>query len=538
MMRKHVKALMGLMVATALVATGCTGPQQTPESPDGSAGAGGTANVYLYQEPAGVFGPLAPASGPDIQVNSLIFQGLIAADPDFELKPVLAESFTVSEDAKTFTFKLKPDLKWSDGEPLTSEDVMFTYNLMANPKSKAATASSYADVAGAKEVADGKASTVSGFSAPDEHTFVMKSAEPNYGLLAQIGQTYILPEHVLGDLPVDKVADDGYFRKPTVTSGPFTFDEFKTSQYVHVVANPEASPAPKLNDIYLKPMTSDVATAQLGNGGLDVAAVSPLDLETLKDFDDVEVQEKLGDGFVRIGLNQSKDYFKDKRVRQAFLYAVNRAELVKQVLNGKAEVQNSDFFGPEAPKDLEPYDYDPAKAKHLLKEAGWDSSQEINLMWIAGQRDRDSSATIVQNQLEKAGVKVKLQKVQAAELTESYNKKTFDMVLYGGGKYAADPWSVNVIAGCDQHYPRGGNINYYCNEEFDSVMRKANATVDEAERKKLYGDAARISNEDADLFWLFNAYGLWGVNKRLKGFEAPGAQEAPFWNPAAWSIGE
>src|SRR5690606_31944283 len=131
--------------------------------------------------------------------------------------------------------------------------------------------------------------------------------------------------------------------------------------------------------------------AELGNGGLDVATVSPLDLETLEGFDHLEVQEKLGAGFIRIGLNQSRDYFKDKRVRQAFLYAVNRADLVDQVLKGKAVVQNSDFYTPNAPQDLNDYAYDPAKAKQLLTEAGWDFDRKIDLMWIPGQRDRDAS---------------------------------------------------------------------------------------------------------------------------------------------------
>ncbi|HLT61381.1 MAG TPA: ABC transporter substrate-binding protein [Microlunatus sp.] len=541
-MRRLTRFGLGLCLALVLAVTACTGPATETGGPGTGGGSqtagGGTVNIYLYQEPAGIFGPLAPASGPDNQVNSLIFEGLLAADPDFKLQPVLAESFEVSEDARTFTFKLRPGLKWNDGEPLTSADVLFTYNAAANPKTKSAAAGLFASVVGAKEVAEGKAETVSGFSAPDDQTFVVKTTKPNYGLLAQIGLTYILPEHVLGDVPAEELYDNEYFKKPTVTSGPFKFVEYKTSQYVHVVANPEASPAPKLKEIYLKPMSSDVATAELGNGGLDVATVSPLDLETLEGFDHLEVQEKLGAGFIRIGLNQSRDYFKDKRVRQAFLYAVNRADLVDQVLKGKAVVQNSDFYTPNAPQDLNDYAYDPAKAKQLLTEAGWDFDRKIDLMWIPGQRDRDASTTIVQSQLKEIGVDVELRQVQASEITKIYSDKDFDMVLYGGGNYALDGSNVSVITGCDNWYPAGGNINYFCDPELDKIMKEANATVDDAKRAELYEQAARISNEQADLFWLYSPYGLWVVNKRLKGFEAPGSQEVPFWNPAAWSVAE
>ncbi|MFX4271480.1 ABC transporter substrate-binding protein [Propionibacteriaceae bacterium Y1685] len=528
----------GLVLAGVVALSACTGPTSTQNTPTGDSGGGpaGTANIYLYQEPAGMFGPLAPASGPDSQVSSLIFQGLLQADPDFNLQPILAESYEVSEDAKTFTFKLRPDLKWSDGEPLTSADVLFTYNLLANPKVGSAAAGNLAAVEGAKEVADGKADEVSGFTAPDDNTFVITATEPNFGLLALIGQFHVMPKHILGDIPVDQVYDNEFFKKPTVGSGPFMFDEYKTSQHVHVVANPHANPAPKLKDVYLKPMTSDVATAQLGNGGIDVATVSPLDLETLSDFDNVEVQEKLGAGFVRLAVNQDKKEFSDKRVRQAFLYAVNRQQLVDQVLNGKGEVQNSDFYQPRAPEGLNDYAYDPEKAKQLLSEAGWDASREVTISWVAGQRDRDASATVVQSQLAEVGVKVKLQQVQASEIAELYSKRTYDMVLYGGGNYATDPWNVNAITSCDTHYPKGANINFFCNAELDELMKKANASTDEAERTQLYADAAKISNEEADLFWLYSPYGNWAVNKRLQGFKAPGSQEVPFWDAANWSI--
>jgi ABC-type transport system substrate-binding protein len=528
-MKKLTRFGLGLGIALVLAITACTGPTtETPGAPGtGSASqAGGTVN----------FGPLAPASGPDGQVNSLIFQGLLGADPNFELQPILADTYDISPDAKTFTFKLKSGLKWNDGTPLTSADVLFTYNTMANPKAKSASASLFSSIVGAKDVTDGKADTVAGITAPDDQTIVIKTTLPNVGLLAQIGPILILPDHILGDIPIGELYDNEYFRNPTVTSGPFKFVEYKTSQYVHVVANENANPKPKLAEVYLKPMTSDVATAALGNGELDVATVSPLDLETISGFDQVKVQEKLGAGFVRLGINQSRGYFKDKRIRQAFLYAVNRADLVNKVLNGKAVVQNSDFYTPRAPKDLNDYAFDQALAKQLLADAGWDSAKEIDLMWVPGQRDRDASATIVQSQLKEVGVNVKLRQVQPSEIAKIYGDKDFDMVLYGGGNYAISSDNVSVITACDKHYPNGGNINYFCDPDLDKIMKEANGTVDEAKRDELYAQAAKISNEQADLFWLYSPYGLWAVNSRVQGFQAPGSQEVNFWDPASWSV--
>jgi peptide/nickel transport system substrate-binding protein len=517
----------------ALAASACTGPK-TDDNQSNSANS--SLNVYLYQEPAGVFSPLAPASGPDDQVGSLINEGLLGVDPDYKLQPKLAESYTVSPDATTFTFQLRQGLKWSDGKPFTAKDVLFTYNLVANPKTTSPTAGSYTAVQGVADFVAGKADTITGFSAPDDNTFVIKATKPNFGLLAQIGTVFIIPEHVLGTKTPETIAKDPFFRAPKVGMGPFTFVDYKTNQYVHVTRNPNYRAPAKIKDIYLKPMTSDSATAQLGNGGIDIATYSPADLSTVSGFSNVATQEKPGAGFVRIALNQSKPYFKDVRVRQAFLYAVDRKQIVQSVLAGKANVQLSDFYNDNAPSGLNEYPKDVAKAKSLLADAGWDPNRTVKLQWVHGQRDRDATATIVQSELAAVGVKVELVNIQAAQIAETYAKKTYDMVLYGGGNYAIDSWNINVITSCAQQYPAGGNINFFCDPQLDQLMAQANATADGPQRKSLYDQAARLANQQADLMWLYSPYGLWGVNKRVHGFQAPGSQDAKFWNAASWSV--
>jgi peptide/nickel transport system substrate-binding protein len=516
----------------ALGVAGCAGPQNTSGGSTGSS----SLNVYLYQEPAGLFGALAPSSGPDNQVMSFIHEGLLGVDPDYKLQPRLAESYEVSPDATTFTFKLRQGVQWSDGKPFTSKDVLFTYNALANPKSTSATAGTYTAVEGVSDFVAGKAQTISGFTAPDDHTFVIKAAKPNFGLLALIGIVYIMPEHVLGSIPIENLAKDQFFRKPTVTIGPYTFVDYKTNQYVHVTANPKYRNPAKIKDVYLKPMTSDAATAQLGNGGIDIASYSPTDAATVAGFGNVTTQEKPGAGFVRIALNQSKPYFKDVRVRQAFLYAVDRKQIVQTVLNGKGTVRLSNFAQANEPPGLNEYAKDPAKAKQLLAQAGWDPNRVVKLQWVHGQRDRDATATIVQSELAAVGVKVELVNIQAAQIQKTYQEKSYDMTMYGGGNYAVDSSAINVITACAQQFPAGGNINFFCNPQLDDLMARANATPDAAQRKALYDQAALLENEQADLMWLYSPNGLWGVNKRVQNFRAAGSQDAAFWDPASWSV--
>jgi peptide/nickel transport system substrate-binding protein len=303
-----------------------------------------------------------------------------------------------------------------------------------------------------------------------------------------------------------------------------------------VTANPNYRNPAKIKDVYLKPMTSDVATAQLGNGGIDIASFSPTDLSTVAGFSGVTTQEKPGGGFIRIALNQSKPYFKDVRVRQAFLYATDRAQIVKTVLAGKGTVRLSDFAQANEPTGLNDYAKDTAKAKQLLTAAGWDFKRTINLQWVHGQRDRDATATILQSELAAVGVKVNLVNIQGAQIAKTYADKSYDMTLFGGGNYAIDSSSIAVIATCAQQYPTGGDVNYFCDPKFDNLMNEANSTVDATQRKALYDQAAVEENAQADLFWLYSPNGLWGVNKKVQGFQAAGSQDAGFWDVASWSL--
>ncbi len=526
------RGAVGTAALAAMVLTACSGPSSSSDSGSGSS----ALNVYLYQEPVGIFGPLAPASGPDNQVQSFISQGLLGVDPSYHLQPVLAQSYQVSSDAKTFTFHLRPGLKWSDGKPFTSKDVLFTYDALANPKTGSAAAGSYTAVQGVSDFVAGKASSISGFATPDANTFVIKASKPDYGLLALIGSSFIIPEHILGKDSPEQLGKSSFFRHPTVSIGPYKFVTYKTNQYVHVTANKNYRTPPKIKDVYLKPVTSDVATAQLGNGGIDIASYSPSDIKTVQGFNNVATQVKPGAGFVRIALDQAKPYFADARVRQAFLYAVDRQQIVKSVLDGNGSVQLSDFYAKNAPSNLNPYAYNPAKAKQLLKAAGWDFHRTVELEWVHGQRDRDETAQIVQSQLGAVGVKVKLVNIEAAQITDTYAKKTYDMVLFGGGNYAVDSSAVNVITACAMQYPNGGNNEYFCDPKLDALMAQANGTTDAAARTDLYHQAAVEENAQADIMWLYDPSGLWGVNKRVKGFQAPGSQDANFWNPAGWSL--
>ena len=515
---------------------GCADPGSSSSATTAGASAG-ILNIYLYQKPK-QFSPLEAANGPDQAVMSLVFDSLLGPDATYKLQPHLAaEQPAISADATTFTFKLRPGLKWSDGKPFTSKDVLFTYNTLANAKSGSASSGNYGVVEGFDAVAAGTAKTLSGFSAPDDTTFVIKTTKPNIGLLGLAGVVPILPEHILGAVALEQLAQNDFFNNPKVGMGPYEFVAYKTDQYVELRANPNYRSKVNIARVFLKPVTSDVATAQLGTGEMDIAQISATDLPTVQKMKNMTVVAKDAPGYTRIALNQSKPMFTDKRVRQAFLYAVDRKKIVETVLGGKGTVPGDSFVAQPLAPGLNDYAYNPAKARELLQQAGWKPGTTVTLGWIPGQRDRDTTVTVVQSQLEAVGVKVTLKQLQAADLVGSYKSRTFDMVLYGGGGYAVEPWNARTILGCDTFYPIGGNIPNFCDKALDQQMLIANKTTDPAARTAAYQKAALLENDGAAYLWLYNPQSVWANNTRVKNFQVSGDFTNPFINISEWTIG-
>ncbi|MEV4898132.1 ABC transporter substrate-binding protein, partial [Nonomuraea sp. NPDC055795] len=222
---------------------------------------------------------------------------------------------------------------------------------------------------------------------------------------------------------------------------------------------------------------------------------------------------------------------------KAMLHAIDRKALVDKLLAGKGRVQNSSFVAAWAlPETLAGYAYDPAKAKTLLAEAGWDASKPVTLSWIPGQRDRDAAATVVQSSLAAAGVKVELKQVQAAQLLQSYEDHSFDLALFGGGTYAVDPSSSVPILGCGAFYPTGGNISSFCDKSLDKLTAEADGVSDQDERAGLYRQAAEKDNAQVPYLWLYNPDTLWASSARLRGFKPSGDFVSGFWNADEWTL--
>lgn len=531
-MRSRIAAgAIALGVTTALLA-GCT----DGGSNEGSSGDDATsANLYLYQAPV-QFNPLAPGQGAEQLTMSLVYNGLFNVGPDFQPVPRLAESWDVSEDATTYTFHLRDGLKWSDGEPLTADDVVFTYNLFANPDVASPNAAPFSGVVGYQEFQEGAADSLKGLVAEDDQTVTITLTNPTPGFLALFGSGYgILPEHILGDVEPSAIMEHEFFDLPTVSSGPYVMEEFNVDQNVVLKANPNYWSDVGIDTLYLQMVTSDVATAQLATGEMDVVQISPQDLETVEGLDGVTVSSAPSPGFLRLLVNFQK--FDDKRIRQAFLYAINRQGIIEGVLGGHGQIINSTIMTPWAlPEDLEQYEYNPDRARSLLEEAGYDFSQELRVSWIPGTADRDAAVQVVLENLKAIGINAVADQIESANQLGMIENAEYDLMISGGGAYTPDPTVSAEALLCDNIFPAGGNTSLFCNEELDQLLKRGAVTADEDERAQIYQEAARLDNELVPYLWLYVPDTLWATSDRIEGFEPHGDFANGFWNAAEWTV--
>lgn len=563
------KRLLTAIAALALVAVACGGAEEAPaedESPAPPPAEAeeeaapevveptGTLNVYLYQAPQ-IWSPFVSYHGPDQQVMDLLFPRLVATLP--EISPWLAESWEISDDGTTFTFNLRQDAVWSDGTPVTAADAKFAFDRLATADASTSHAL-FSNVVGYDDNAAGETDGLAGFRAVDDHTFEIELASANVGFLATLtGQSmYVLPSHVLADIPIEDLAEHEFFLAPSVTAGAFLFDDYQVDQFVQLRANRDFFlGTPGIETLVLRQLTSDVATAQLGTGEVDVAFISATDVDTVRGFDNVTIEGVPGTGFIRMAVDMSDPRFQDKRVRQALHHAIDRQGIVDAVLDGFATVVTLPWFVEWAiPNDLPEYEYNPDRARELLEEAGWDFSRSVEIQWIAGTRDRDATVPIVQQQWSEVGVETTIINREVGPLVEraqfdqetgaplspdpDFDGRAFDFTLFGGGVYNVDPHTAYAITACNQLWLGPDWCTFDGVEDMLAMWREADTTADASARAQMYHELARWWVDEMPLINLYNPDVIWAYNNRLEGFTPNGNFVSGFILAHEWRLAD
>jgi peptide/nickel transport system substrate-binding protein len=464
------------------------------------------------------------------QMITLTFDGLLGISAKGENIPMLAQSLpAISSDSLTITFKLRPNLKFSDGHALTADDVIFTYGLQFLPETKDFVSRYRADLEG----------YIQSVTAPDPQTVVFKFSKVQASFIDSHCRRGILPKHILGNVAPKALNTHDFFSGPSVTNGVFKFVKWDKGQQVVLARNENYWAGPSNLDQYIFKVVSDavVLAQQLKTGEIDAGQPDFSQVDNLKTVTTITTKQFGRDSFVYYLFNldsagASYALFGDKNVRKALHMALDRTAVAKAVYFGQATPADS-VFSPISwayNSNVSPkYKYDKAAAQKLLDDAGWAKgsdgirtkngvrfSFEINTN--AGNKVRENLIQVMQQQWKDIGVEATPRPIAFQTLvTNLRSTHKFQVILLGIANNDTDPdqttlWTSKGIG--------SGGLNgmQYKNPEVDRLMAEALTTTDHAKRKPLYFQIQNILAEELPAPILLNPNYVFGINNRVKNF--------------------
>jgi ABC-type transport system substrate-binding protein len=473
-----------------------------------------------------------------------MFGALVKMTDKLAAVPDIAEKIDVSDDASIYTFHLKKTLKFTDGQPLTVKDVVFTIERAVDKRTASYWRGRLLGIKGATEYGDQKADSIVGLETPDDYTLKVTLTGPDAVFLLTLGDfagMAILPMHVLKDVAPDQLQKHPFALNPNVTAGAFKFGKFETDQYLEIDRNEDygGGAKAKLDKIFLKILTPDVALAQLDKGDLDMMIVPVSEVDRLKKNPNLTVVSVPSPSVSFFSLNLTKPYLQDKRVRQAMQYAIDRESIVKNIMNGEAQVVNQTIIGPDwmGMPDLNMYKFDPNKAKQLLKDAGWDTNHKLETIYTTPDPTTAAFIPIIQQQLKDVGVQFNLLQVEVAEYGRKLvQQNDYEVALVGGGVFREDPNVSGKYFETLNFTPAGGNYEHYSNPKVDDLFKQGRMTPDLTKRKDIYTQIATILNDELPWIFLWSPNSIFAYNNRFQGFKPPSYSTHQVWNADEWSV--
>jgi len=453
-------------------------------------------------------------------VQSFMFDSLLQMVEPLEFAPKLADEFE-TEDGQHYTIKLNEDATWTDGTPVTSDDVIFTLNLIANPDVATEVGAYVLSIEGVDEngkLPEGETEISSIEKISDkEFSFSTKQpVDPNM-LKEQLGvQLRVMPKHVLEDIPVNELEKHEFMHNPTVTNGAYKFVTYEKDQHVQLEANEDYyRGAPNIPEIFIKIVPAPNLVAQLQTGEIHMNAIEgpgsiPVqEFELVESLDNVETEMLQTVGFKLMIFNTEK--ITEPKVRQAIAYSLDRQSIIENLLQGQGEIIDGPYtsINPYKNDDLENYTYDPEKAKQLLEEANWDFDRTLNLTVPTGDKIREESANIIAENLKAIGLKVEIEKFDFPTTMQRANDGEHELLLMGFNR-TLDP-DYTAIYGVNGTY----NWMNYDNPEAQALLEEGKKEPDNEKRLDIYNDLQAIWHEDVPLISLYSNYEMSAVSKYL-----------------------
>ncbi len=521
-------AVMALsMTACAKKPSGESGGQQTQAAGGGqqSQSAGGEKIVNVgVTDTLNTLNPLLMDGGEiNKYATGLMFLPLMELDADLKFEGMLADSIT-AEDDRNFLVHIDDRATWSDGKPVTADDVVYTALRLTSPVIGNTAMMYYAFVGvGDDGYTEKGADHVEGIVKVDDKTVRFTTKDPMSLVTFQNSYArYLmtLPKHVIEGIAEEDLKSNEWFNHPDVISGPFRVTDFDKDHYISYEANKDYwKGAPKIDRLNIKIVEGSQLYAGLKSGEIDVTQ-NTMSAIPMEDYESVEALENVtpvyGDPVTNQSVFIQTANVPDARVRQAMLCAIDRNRILDQLMKGHGEVIDgflssaSPYFDPS----ITPVSYDPERAKALLAEAGWDSGKTLKFYINSGDSTFINAASVIAAQWAEVGIKANIQTVDFATLMATATSRDYDVLAVQYTYAPVDPFAdINWLINMEDSWTS------YVNADVNDALSKVQVTNDTAETAKLYSVVDKKVQEDVPMFSAYVISSLGAVNKRLTGVQ-------------------
>lgn len=495
---------------------------------------GGEYTEGIIGEPLYVNPILSQSNEVDSALSNLIFSSLLKYNEKANLVNDIAESYEISDDKKTYTFKIKKGILWHDGQELDANDIYFTVKLIQDSAFKSSLRGNWEKI---------KPEVI------DDLTIKFELEKPFVAFLNNL--TFgILPEHIFGEIPADKFLISDLNLKP-IGSGPFIFSDFKKDNQDNIIsyqliANKEYyDQAPFLEKINFNFYSNDEELiAAFNNKEINGFGFSSYEmLDKFQDRKDSSIKSLRMPRYFALFFNQIKSIpLADKNVRKALQYATNKQEIINQVFYGQATEVNgpilNEFGEFRSNLENEKISYNPEKAKEILEEAGWKIGEDgirakndeklsisiVTTTWI----DLQQTAELLKNQWEPLGIKIEITKASISEFQQNFVRpRDYESLLFGQEYFGNEPDPYPFWHSNEKKDP-GKNIAVYENKDVDKLLEETREIHDINKRQESYNQFEKIVIDDAPALFLYSPNYVYVINKKIKGIETESIIRPPF----------
>lgn len=453
----------------------------------------------------------------------LMFLPLVELDKDSNFQYMLADSIT-TDDNLNFTVHIDDNATWSNGEPVTAEDLEYTVRRMASPTVNNTTLMLYAFEGTSEEgFVEENAESMAGLTILDDKTVQFTAKYPMS--LTSFENTYgrylrALPKASIEQFSEEELLTADWFNHPDVINGPYLLSDYDADHYISYTANKDYwKGAPKIDKLNIKIVDGSQIYAGLQSGEIDITqltmtAIPETDYASIEALDNVKAV--YGSPVTTQSVFVQTANLPDARVRQALVYAIDRQKLVDELLKGHGEVTEG-FVTSASPyfdESIEATPYDPEKAKELLQEAGWDGSKTLQFYVWSGDSTFVNGAQILVAQWAQVGINVQVTTLDLASLMSVAGSTDYDMMAVQYTYAPVDPYpDVTWLLGGE------GSWTGYADDEISAALEDTQGTADTAQLKKDYAIVDQKVKDEVPMFTAYVISQMGAVNNRVTGAE-------------------